>query len=83
MAMTEERKSIKMTECNTYTSLIQGHKIIPLFRVLLTLVKLNKDATPNSNFQPIRLLDPGCLYLFTYLMASRADPDKLTSSEAN
>ena len=27
----------------------------------LTLVMLNKDATPTSNFQPIRLLDPGFL----------------------
>ena len=27
---------------------------------ILTLVMLNKDATSTSNFQPIRLLDPGC-----------------------
>ena len=26
----------------------------------LTLALLNKDATPTSNFQPIRLLDPDC-----------------------
>ena len=24
------------------------------------------DATPTSNFQPVRLLDPGCQYKFTY-----------------
>ena len=31
---------------------------------------------PTSNFQPIRLLDPGSLYKFTYFMASSADPDQ-------
>ena len=36
-----------------------------------------------SIFQPIRLLDPGCWYKFTYLMANSADPDQLASSEAN
>ena len=30
---------------------------------------------PTSNFQPIRLLDPGCCYKFTYLMANSADPE--------
>ena len=49
----------------------------------LTLVLLNKDATPTSNFQPIRLLDPDCCYKFAYLMANSADPDQLASSEAN
>ena len=38
---------------------------------------------PTSNFQPIRLLDPGFLYKFAYLMANSADPDQLASSEAN
>ena len=31
---------------------------------------------PNSNFQPIRLLDPDFLYKFTYLMANSADLDQ-------
>ena len=29
-----------------------------LGRQLLTLAMLNKDATPTSNFQPMRYLDP-------------------------
>ena len=37
---------------------------------------------PNSNFQPIRLLDPDCWHKFTYLMTNSADPDQL-ASEAN
>ena len=41
------------------------------------------EATSTSNFQPIRLLDQGCCYKFTYLMANSADPDQLPSSEAN
>ena len=49
----------------------------------LTCVLLNKDATPTSNFQPIRLLDPDCWYKYTYLMANSADPDQLASLEAN
>ena len=40
----------------------------------LTIVLLNK-LMPTSNFQLIRLLDPGCCYKFTYLMANSADPD--------
>ena len=36
-----------------------------------------------SNFQPIRLLYPGCWYKFTYLMANSVDPDQLASSENN
>ena len=44
---------------------------------------LNKDATPNSNFQPIRLLDLDSCYKFKCLMANSADPDQLASSEAN
>ena len=48
----------------------------------LTLAMLNKyDATPTSNFQPIRLLDPGCWYKFTNLMTNTADPDQLGSSQ--
>ena len=38
---------------------------------------------PTSSFQPIRLLDLDCSYKFTYLMANNADPDQLSSSEAN
>ena len=38
---------------------------------------------PTSNFQPIKLLDPDFCYTVTYLMANSADPDQLTSSEAN
>ena len=49
----------------------------------LNLVLLNKDATPTSNFQPIRLLDPDVCYKFTYLMGNSADSDQLASSEAN
>ena len=33
---------------------------------------------PTSNFQPNRLLDPGCWYKFTYLMANNADLDQLS-----
>ena len=43
------------------------HHTIPM---TLTLVLLNKlSASPTSNFQPIKLLDPDCCYKFTYLMA--------------
>ena len=38
---------------------------------------------PNSNFQQIRLFDPGCWYKVTYKMTNSADPDELASSEAN
>ena len=51
--------------------------------LMLTLVLLNKDAKPTSNFQPIRLLDLDFCYKFTFLMANSADPDQLASSEAN
>ena len=44
---------------------------------------INQDATPPSNFQPVRLLDPGCWYKFTYWMTNIADPDQLASWEAN
>ena len=50
------------------------------FLQYLTLVMLNKDAMPTSNFQPIRLLDPDCWYKFTYLMANSADPYQLAST---
>ena len=33
--------------------------LIKVFVKVLTLVMLNKDVTPTSNFQPMRLLDPG------------------------
>ena len=51
------------------------------FMSLLTLVLLNKDATPTSNFQPIRLINPDCCYKLTYLMANSADRDQLASEE--
>ena len=38
---------------------------------------------PTFNFQPIRLLDPGCWYKFTYWMTNSADPDWLAYSETN
>ena len=38
---------------------------------------------PISNFQPIRLLDQGCWYRFTFWMANSAVLDQLASSEAN
>ena len=41
---------------------------------------INWDATPTSNFQPIRLLDPCFWQTFTYLMTNSADPDQLASS---
>ena len=47
---------------------------------------MNQDATPTSNFQPIRLLNLVCGYKFKhmYLMSKSADPDQLASSlEAN
>ena len=47
------------------------------------LLKSNWDATPTSIFQPIRSLDPGCWYKFTYWITNSADPDQLASSEAN
>ena len=50
----------------------RGSKFSPF-----TLFVLNKlDATPTSDFQPIRLLDPSCSYKFKYLMTNSADPDK-------
>ena len=41
---------------------------------------INLDATPTSNFQPIRLLDLDCCYKFTYLMANSEDPDQLAAN---
>ena len=38
---------------------------------------------PISNFQPIRLIDLGCLYKFTYFVTNSANPDQLASEEAN
>ena len=70
----------------------QGLHLLPLIQQMLdtsiggkmlTLVLLNKEATPISNFQPIRLLDPDCCYKFIYIMANSADPDQLASEEAN
>ena len=42
-----------------------------------------KMPRPISSFQPIKLFDPDCWLLFTYLMANSAEPDQLASSEAN
>ena len=50
---------------------------------MLTLVILKSRNQPPFNFLPIRLLDPHCCFKFIYLMANRADPDQLASSEAN
>ena len=36
---------------------------------------------PDSNFQPIKVLDSDCWYKFTYLMTNNADPDQLAFSE--
>ena len=45
---------------------------------------LNKSRChAHFNFQPIRLLDPGCWYKFTYLTTNSADPDQLSSSRHN
>ena len=46
-----------------------------------TLYKLHvpagcNDAMLTSNFQPIRLLDPGCYYKFTDSMTNSADPNQ-------
>ena len=50
-------------------------KLYTLLYYTLTLVMLNKlRCHPTSNFQPIRLLDPGVWYKFAYLMANSADP---------
>ena len=46
----------------------------------ITIVLLNNLSRPH-NFQPIRLLDKDCCYIFAYLMAKSADPDQLASSE--
>ena len=57
--------------------------IMDVFKFYDKYVSLNDDATPISNFQPIRLFDLDCRYKFTYLMANSADPDQLASSKAN
>ena len=36
---------------------------------------------PISNFQPVRLLDPGCWYKFTHFITNSADPDQLACWE--
>ena len=47
----------------------------------LTLVMLNKlRCHAHANFQPIRLLDPGCWYEFKYWMANSTDLDQLAAS---
>ena len=42
---------------------------------------INSNATPTPSFQPIRLLDSGCWYKFTYLMKNSTDQDQLASKE--
>ena len=41
------------------------------------------NAMPIPSFLPIKLLDPGCWYKFTYQMANSVDPDQLAASEAS
>ena len=53
------------------------------WKVLTLSCWINKDATPTSNLQPIRLLDLGFWQKFTYSMTNSADPDQLASEEAN
>ena len=66
---------------------LQTTKSMPNYQACKELKLLNflnsaeyKDATPASNFQPIRLLDPDCGFKFTLLTANSADPDQLASS---
>ena len=40
----------------------------------------SQDAMLFSNFEPIRLLDPDCIYKFTYWITNSADPDQLASA---
>ena len=47
---------------------------------MFTLVMLNKDATPISNCQPVRLPKTDCGYKFHILMKNCADPNHLASS---
>ena len=57
---------------------IKVRKVISTVRnemKLSTLVMLNKDATPTSNFQPIRLFNPDCWYKVTYWMTNCSDPE--------
>ena len=67
----------------TLFSLKNTKKVMSSAAVVMSTLLTLKDATPTSNFQPVRLLDPDCCYKFTYLMANSADPDQLASSEAN
>ena len=64
-----------------------SHKVVSLVKMSETestkCTLYPCHATPPSNFQPIRLLDPGCRHKFTYLMTNRVDPDQMASSEAN
>ena len=64
---------------------MSNNRIIGYCRILLTnticldsltLMScwINEDATLTSNFQPVRVLDPGCRYKFTYLITNCADP---------
>ena len=59
------------------------HQVIPMFKAGygLTLVMLNKlRCHLTSNFQPIRLLDPGFLIEIHIVKTNSADPDQLASS---
>ena len=53
-------RSIKFDEGDNSKSSSNGKQILKFLIRHLTLVLLNKDATPISNFQPIKLLDPDC-----------------------
>ena len=47
-------------KCNKNCQIDNIASCIGQIKLVLTLVQLNKDATPISNFQPIRLLQPDC-----------------------
>ena len=68
-----------------YAPQFYNHKIL-VFRcfchlVVLPLTMRNKLRCHAHfyNFHPIRLLDPGCWYKFTYLITNRADQDQFRS----
>ena len=64
--------SLKLLTAETSSGTCELHVI---------LILLTKDATPTSNFQPVRLLDLDSCHIFTYSMADSANPDQLASSE--
>ena len=44
---------------------------------------MNNDATPTSNYQQIKFLDPDCCYKFTYGLANCADSVQMASEKPN